>query len=277
MASTTFNNMGSLLGLGFKGAGKPNGIPLYNPTGIFTLGGVQSQADSAVMKYGIVVGSDPVSDDGVFTVGAATVAGVASVFTLTVTAGVGSGKDGNINIDGTVIAVTNASQGTTANLATAIRGATYARWTATGATNDNIFTAKTATVYPAPTRDFGETTATATIATTTAGTVGTVPRGIVIYRPDIAMIDTAKPGYILQGSPLTVVFWGQIWLATWAKTGAGSIDPVVGAAVFASNTDGNIQFAASGTTTMSGYTLLSGCSVKSVSLDTNGVLLMVNI
>jgi len=275
MSSDTFNNMGTMLSLGFKGNGKPNGIPSYNQTGVFTLGGVQDQADVGVMNYGIVVSSDPVADDGIFTVGASTIAGVASVFDLNISAGCGT--SGNINIDGVVIAMDSTAQATAANAAAAIRAATFPRWTITGGTTHVIFTAKTATVYPTPTLAFYSTGVAGTTSTTTAGTVGSVPRGIVIYRPDIAMIDLAKPGYILQGAPLTVVYWGQIWLGSWLKTGAGAIDPVIGATVWASNTDGNIQFAAYNASTMSGYSKLANCSVKSVSLDTNGVLLMVNI
>jgi len=260
--------------LGFKGAGKPNGVPAYNPTGVYTLGGVQKSTDSQVMKYGVVVNSDPVGDDGIFSVGSIATAGVASVFTMTVTAAIT--VNGNINIDGTVIAVTTVSQGTIANLATAIRGATYARWTATGSVNDIIFTAKAATVYSTPTKDFGATGGAATIATTTAGTVGTIARGIVIYRPDIAMNDVAKPDYILQGAPLTIAYFGTIWLATWTKTAAGAIDPVVGCVVIAKEDTGIIEFLASGSAP-GGWTKMTNCSVKSVSADTNGVLLFVNI
>lgn len=275
MASYDNNNMDAMLGLGFKGNGKPNGVPAYNQTGVYCLGGVQNSADTAVMKYGIAVSSDPASDDGIFSVGAAAVTGVASVFTMTVTGAITA--DGNINIDGTVIAVTVAAQGTTANLATAIRGATYARWTPTGTGNDIIFTAKALTVYTTPTKNFYSTGGTATIATTTAGTVGSVARGIVVYRPDIAMIDLSKPNYILQGTPLSIAYFGPIWLGSWTKTAAGAIDPVLGAVVIAKNDTGIIEFLASGTSAPTGWTALANTKVKSVSTDTNGVLLMVNI
>lgn len=265
----------SFTSLGFKGTGKPNGVPAYNPTGVYTLGGVQLSTDTQVIKFGIVVSGDPAGDDGVFFAGAAVTAGVASVYTMTVTAAITT--NGNINIDGTVIAVTSAGQGTTANLATAIRGATYARWTPTGAANDIIFTAKAATVYTQPTKDFGATGGNATIATTTAGTVGSIPRGVVMYRPDIAMNDPAKPDYVLQGAPFTVVYFGPIWMGSWTKVGAATIDPVVGCVVQAKNDTGVIEFKAAGASASAGYYKLTNCSVKSVSPDTNGVLLFVNI
>ena len=260
--------------LGFKGAGKPNGVPAYNPTGVYTLGGVQKSTDAQVMKYGVVVCSDPVGDDGIFSVGAVVTAGVASVHTLTVTVAVT--VNGNINVDGTVIAVTTVGQGITANLATAIRGATYARWTPTGAASAVIFTAKALTVYTQPVIDWGSTGGAGTWVVTTAGTVGTIPRGIVVYRPDIAMNDNAKPDYILQGAPLAVAYFGTLWLATWTKTAAGAIDPVVGCVVIAKEDTGIIEFLASGAAP-GGWYKLANCSVKSVSADTNGVLLFVNI
>ena len=273
MASTDNSNMS--ISLGFKGTGKPNGVPVYVRDGVHTLGGVQASGDTQTMKFGVVVNSDPAGDDGVFSVGAVVTAGVASVFTITVTAAISA--NGNINIDGTVIAVTTSGQGTTANLATAIRGGTYARWTPTGSGNDIIMTAKGATVYTTPTTNFYATGGTATIATTTAGTVGTQPRGIVIYRPDIAMIDTSKPGYVLQGAPITVVYAGNIWLGSWTKTATSAIDPVLGADVIAKNDTGVIEFRASGTGAPAGWLALTGCSVKSVDASTSGVMLYVNI
>lgn len=260
--------------LGFKGTGKPNGIPAYNPTGVYTLGGVQKSTDAQVMKYGVVVNSDPVGDDGVFSVGAVVTAGVASVYNLAVTAPIT--VNGNINVDGTVIAVTTVAHGTTANLAAAIRAASYARWTPSGATTNAIFTAKAATVYSQPVIDWGGTGGAGTLTTTTAGTVGTIPRGIVVYRPDIAMNDTAKPDYILQGAPLSVAYFGPIWISSWTKTAAGAIDPVVGCVVIAKEDTGIIEFLASGAAP-GGWYKLANCSVKSVSPDTNGALLFVNI
>lgn len=261
--------------LGFKGTGTPNGVPVYTRDGFYTLGGVQNSADAQLMKFGIVVNSDPAGDDGVFSVGAVVTAGVASVFTMTVSAAIAT--DGNINIDGVVIPVTLASQGTTGNLATAIRGATYPRWTATGTGNDIIFTAKAATVYTTPTKNFYATGGAASIATTTAGTVGTLPRGITIYRPDIAMIDTAKPNYTLQGAPLTVMYFGQVWLSSWTKTATSAIDPVLGCVVIAKNDTGIVEFLAAGASAPSGWYKLTNCSVKSVDSSTNGCLLFVNI
>ena len=261
--------------LGFKGTGTPNGLPIYTKDGFYTLGGVQNSADAQLMKFGIVVNSDPAGDDGVFSVGAVVTSGVASVFTMTV--GTAITTNGNINIDGTVIAVTTSGQGTTGNLATAISGATYARWTATGSANNIIFTAKATTVYSTPTKDFGTTGGAATIATTTAGTVGTLPRGITIYRADVAMIDTAKPNYTLQGAPLTIMYFGNLWLSSWTKTAGSAIDPVVGCVVIAKNDTGIIEFLAAGSNAPGGWYKLANCSVKSVDSSTNGALLFVNI
>jgi hypothetical protein len=261
--------------LGFKGTGKPNGVPMYVRDGVFTLGGVQASGDTQTMKFGVVVNSDPAGDDGVFSVGAVVTTGVASVFTLTVSAGCST--SGNINIDGTVIAMDSTAQATAANAALAIRSATYARWTVTGSSTSAIFTAKGTTVYVVPTTNFYSTAVAGTFATTTPGTVGTQPRGVVIYRPDIAMIDTSKPGYVLQGAPVTVVYRGNIWLGTWTKTAGSAIDPVLGCDVIAKNDTGVIEFRASGTGAPAGWLALSNCSVKSVDTSTNGVMLYVNI
>jgi hypothetical protein len=276
MASTDNNNMSTMLGLGFKGAGKPNGVPAYNQTGVYCLGGVQNSADTQTMKYGVVVNSDPTQDDGIFSVGAVVTAGVASVFDWTITAACSA--DGNINIDGVVLAVTTTGQGTVNNVATAIRAMTLPRWTLTGSGAHVIFTAKAATVYAAPTYNFYSTGITRTTSTTTAGTVGTVPRGIVVYRPDIAMIDLSKPDYILQGTPLAVAYFGPIWIGSYGKTAANAIDPIIGAVVIAKNDTGVIEFQPAGTSSApSGWYILANTTVKSVSLDTNGALLMVNI
>jgi hypothetical protein len=273
MASTDNSNLS--MTLGFKGAGTPNGVPLYVTNGLYTLGGVQNSADTQLMKFGRVVCSDPAGDDGVFSVGAEVVAGAASVFDWTITAACSA--DGNINIDGVVLAVTTTGQGTVNNVATAIRAMTLPRWTLTGSGAHVIFTAKGTTVYTAPTYNFYSTGITRTTSTTTAGTVGSRHRGITIYRPDIAMIDSSKPDYVLQGNPVTVAYFGCIWLASWTKVAGSAIDPVLGAAVFAKNDTGVIEFQANGVTTLSGYTLLSGCSVKSVDTSTGGCLLFVNI
>jgi len=266
-------NQNMTMTLGFKGTGKPNGVPAYNPTGVYTLGGVQASADTQVMYFGIVVSSDPVGDDGVFYAGAEVIAGVASVFDFSVDTA--PTADGNIVMDGVVVAILDAD--TVDQVATKIRAATYPRWTVTGATHHAIFTAKAATVYTAPTHDMLATGAVVTHTTTTAGTVGTVQRGITLYRPDIAMNDPAKPSYVLQGAPLTVAYFGPVWIGTWGKLGAAAIDPVVGCLVVANNTTGLIEFVAAGGSAGTGYTLLSNCKVISVSTDTNGALIFVNI
>jgi hypothetical protein len=274
MASIDNNNMDAMINLGFKGAGHPNGVPAYNPNGLYTLGGVQDPSDTAVMYYGIAVCSDPADDDGIFSVGAEAVAGVASVFNLEITAGCTAA--GDINIDGTVIALL-LTDDTVNEVAAKIRAATYSRWTVTGSGANAIFTAKGATVYTAPTRAYYSTGVAGTLTTTTAGTVGSILRGISIYRPDIAMLDTAKPNYILQGQPLTICYFGNVWIGSWTKVATGAIDPILGCKVIAKNDTGVIEFIGSSTAVPSGYTQLTNTSVKSVSLDTNGALLLVNI
>lgn len=261
--------------LGFKGSGKPNGVAAYNPTGVYTLGGVQNKLDAQSMKFGVVVCSDPVDDDGVFSVGAVVTAGVASVFTLTVATA--CTLTGNIVVDGVVLALDSTVETTAALVAAAIRGMTLPRWTLTGSTTGVIFTAKSTTVYPAPTLSYLTSGVTGSLATTTAGTVGTVPRGIVLYRPDIAMNDPAKPDYVLQGVPLAVAYFGPVWIGTWTKTAAGSVDPVVGGVVIAKEDTGIIEFMVAGATAPSGWYKLANCSIKSVSPDTNGALIFVNI
>ena len=361
MASTDNSNMS--LSLGFKGSGKPNGVPMYVRDGVWTLGGVQLSSDAQLMKFGRVVCSDPAGDDGVFSVGAQVIAGVASKFRLNVTAACTTA--GNINIDGTVIAVTTAAS-TAAAVAALIGAASFNRFTVSYTAGKTFidFTAKGATLYSAPTLNFYSTGVTAVVvkafaltvthacssngnvtidgvavAVTTAastaaavaavlaagtftnytvdytagtavvnfiaklgtttvaptvdyastgvtgafaeitatGTVGSVPRGVVIYRPDIAMIDSSKPDYVLQGTPVTVAYFGDIWLGTWTKTATDAIDPVLGCVVIAKNDTGVIEFLAAGSSAPSGWYKLANCSVKSVDASTNGVMLFLNI
>ena len=105
---------------------------------------------------------------------------------------------------------------------------------------------------------------------------GYIPIGIILYHAGIAMNDPAKPNSFLATQPATIMGCGNLWLATWGKTCIGSIDPKVGCVVVANNTTGLIEFMPQGSTAQSGWTVISA-SVKSVSDDTSGALLFVNI
>lgn len=105
---------------------------------------------------------------------------------------------------------------------------------------------------------------------------GYVPLGIILYHAGIAMNDPAKPSSFLLTQPLTIVQCGSLWLASWTKTAVGSIDPKIGCVVVANNTTGVIEFMPQGSTAQSGWTVLDA-SVKSVSEDTSGAMLFVNI
>ena len=105
---------------------------------------------------------------------------------------------------------------------------------------------------------------------------GYIPTGIILYHAGIAMNDPAKPNSFLASQPATIMQCGNLWLATWGKTAIGSIDPKIGCVVVANNTTGLIEFMPQGSAAQSGWTIINA-SVKSVSDDTSGALLFVNI
>lgn len=100
--------------------------------------------------------------------------------------------------------------------------------------------------------------------------------GIAIYEAGIAMNDAAKNNYVLTGQPMTVMQFGNLWLASWTKTASNAIDPIMGAVVIANNTSGAIEFVPRGSSAPTGWTAINA-SIKAVSDRLNGVMLFVNI
>lgn len=283
------------LTLGFKGQGKPNGLPAYVPNGVWTVGGFQDSTDTYPAKFGIVMSSNPNGLDGDLLCGAATINGVASVYQAVVTvSGTTTSAAGNINVDGTVIAVpSGATAQTVANL---IASGVYYRFTTSISTTTVTFTSKLATKVSAPTYTDSTppTNALLAITNTVPGTAGSVPRGVVMYDAGITENDPAKPNYVLQGAPITLMYNGQMWLntwigaTTWSGLGGPTYDssgvvctgaistPVLGAVVVASNVTGEIGLLASGSSAPTGYTIVNA-AVKSVSTDTNGVMIYISL
>lgn len=106
---------------------------------------------------------------------------------------------------------------------------------------------------------------------------GYIPAGIILYHAGIAMNDPAKPDSFLPSQPVTIMQCGSMWLASWSTTLPGSIVPKIGCVVTCNNTTGELVFMPQGSGAQTGYTVLSGVSVKSVSADTSGAMLFVNI
>ncbi len=284
------------LTLGFKGQGKPNGVPAYTPNGVWTLGGYQDPTDTQVAKFGIVMGSDPSGSDGDFYCGAISTADVASVYNEVITvSGTTVPAATNINVDGTVISI--ASGVVAATAVGLIASGIYYRWTtAISGTTAVVFTAKSGSYASAPVYTDGNPKSNILFAQTvvTSGTIGKLQRGITLYDAGVAENDPAKANYMLQGAPITLMYQGQVWLQTWIGastwgapsgttydssgvvcTGA-TASPTLSAVVCASNVTGEIGLLPSGTGVPTGYTAVSAV-VKSVSTDTNGIMLYITM
>ena len=287
------------LTLGFKGQGLPNAIPAGAPNGIWTLGGFQDAADTQTPKFGVVMTSSPAQTDGDFLCGAATISGVASVFTATVSGT--AAATGNINIDGTAIAVTSGAVASgIAALIVAASGSFYRFVVSSGGATIVTMSGRNQTQYiPGPvfTDSTPPTGISVTFATTASGVYGSTVRGVTMFDAGVAQNDPAKPNYIIQGAPITLMYQGQMWFETWigastwkgGTTGASTTqdsagvtltgalaNPVLGSVVVASNVTGEIGFLASGSSAPAGYSTISA-TIKSVSTDTNGLMLFLNL
>lgn len=106
---------------------------------------------------------------------------------------------------------------------------------------------------------------------------GYIPVGVLLYHAGIAMNDPAKPDSFITGQPVTIMHMGTLWIHTWSTTVVGSIAPKIGCVVTVNNTTGELVFMPQGSGAQPGHTVISGISVKSVSDDTSGALLFVNL
>jgi len=288
-----------ILTLGFKGQGNPNAVPAAVPNGIWTLGGFQDASDTQTPKFGVIMTSSPAQADGDFLCGAATISGVASVFTATVSGT--AVATGNINIDGTAIAITSGMVASGIAAAIVAASGNFYRFVVTsGGATVVTMSGRNQTQYsPGPvfTDSNPATGIGITFATTASGVYGSTVRGMTMYDASVAENDPAKPNYIIQGAPITLMYQGQIWLKTWigATTWTGGTtglvttqdasgvtltgalaNPVLGAVVVASNVTGEVGFLASGSSAPTGYSIISA-TIKSVSTDTNGVMLFLTL
>lgn len=107
-----------------------------------------------------------------------------------------------------------------------------------------------------------------------------VVRGIVVFDDAIAQNAPAHSGKYLCGLPAAVLNHGFLWISAWTKTAShtsgettvvDAIDPAVGCKVIFNNTTGAIEFVAGNTDVPTGWTALSGASVRSIDAD-NGAL-----
>ena len=112
---------------------------------------------------------------------------------------------------------------------------------------------------------------------------GYASMGLLIYEAGIAQNDPARLGVTvgeyLPGQPITIMQFGQIWMATFTTVALGAIQPTLGAVVIVNTTTGDIEFLPNGALVgqvPSGFALLPQVTIKSVSNDTSGALLLVN-
>lgn len=112
---------------------------------------------------------------------------------------------------------------------------------------------------------------------------GNVAVGIVIYEGGIAQNDPSRLGdavtEYLPGQPMAIMQIGQFWMATFTTTAPGSIQPVLGAVCIVDTTTGAVEFLPNGSlvgAVPAGFALAPQLAIKSVSLDTSGVLLLAN-
>lgn len=103
-----------------------------------------------------------------------------------------------------------------------------------------------------------------------------VPSGILVYHAGIAQNDPAKPDSFINGQPFTVMYEGTIWLSNWVKVSPFKTVPQITDQVLCDNTTGQIAFIDVGASVPTGYTAI-GARVASVSADTSGVMLFVNM
>ena len=99
---------------------------------------------------------------------------------------------------------------------------------------------------------------------------GYVARGIIKYDAGVAGNDPAKPNYMLQGVPITLVFRGTLWFYSWDTTLAGSGTPQIGGTLAVQNSTGVIDFLPYGFTSAmvpATWTVLSQTQARVKSYD----------
>ena len=99
---------------------------------------------------------------------------------------------------------------------------------------------------------------------------GYIIRGIVRYDAGVAGNDPAKPNYMLQGAPITLVYRGSLWYYSWDTSCVGAGAPNLSDVVIVQNSTGLLDFCAPGTTQAmvpTGWTVLSQTQARVKSYD----------
>ena len=91
---------------------------------------------------------------------------------------------------------------------------------------------------------------------------GYVIAGPLLNEQGVRENDPAKPNYLFNEQPATVVSRGRLLYTTYGSSVAGAIAPVMGARVCFNNTTGEINFLPAGTTVPAGYTQLQAAVVN---------------
>jgi hypothetical protein len=99
--------------------------------------------------------------------------------------------------------------------------------------------------------------------------------GIIVADQNMLEAAPAKPEYYLDNTPITVLKRGVVSYRSWETVTGSIIAPVFGAVVLFNNTTGQIAFAASGTTTLSGYTVTTA-KIVHVDAETGSVFVSFN-
>jgi len=86
--------------------------------------------------------------------------------------------------------------------------------------------------------------------------------GVLLNEQGIRENDPAKPNWISNEQPATVVNRGRLLFASWGKTATGAVDPYPGCRVIFKNTTGKIEFIPQGYTVPSGWTQLQAAVIS---------------
>ncbi len=104
---------------------------------------------------------------------------------------------------------------------------------------------------------------------------GNIVRGVCVFDDAIAQNAPAHPDMYLKALPCAALNHGFAWLSGWTKTAAGAIEPAIGCKAIFKNDTGALEFIADSASAPSGWSDLTGASVRAVAPD-NGALLYLN-
>jgi hypothetical protein len=99
--------------------------------------------------------------------------------------------------------------------------------------------------------------------------------GVIVADQNMLEAAPAKPEYYLDNTPITVLKKGVVQYRSWETVTGSVIAPVFGAVVMFNKATGQIAIAASGTTTLTGYTITTA-QVVHVDAETGSVFVSFN-